>query len=60
MKGRPSNVLLTVIIGIVLLLACYVLGGLLIKARREVGEDPEALSRRQNPIAYSNSPSFYV
>ncbi|MEQ8382719.1 MAG: hypothetical protein RH949_10160 [Coleofasciculus sp. A1-SPW-01] len=42
MKKPPSNILLQVVIAIALLLAAYVIGGFLIKTRREVKDTPEA------------------
>jgi len=42
MEKRPSNIVLQVVIGIALLFAAYVIGGFLIKTRREVKDTPEA------------------
>ncbi|MFP5273437.1 hypothetical protein [Coleofasciculus sp.] len=41
MKKRPSNIVLQVVIAIALLFAAYVIGGFLIKTRREVKDTPE-------------------
>lgn len=42
MKKDPSNTLLLVVGGIVLILAIYALGSFIIKGRREFRDDPEA------------------
>ncbi|MEQ9668248.1 hypothetical protein [Coleofasciculus sp. G2-EDA-02] len=42
MKKHPINILLQVVIAIAILLAAYVIGGFLIKTRREVKDTPEA------------------
>jgi len=42
MKKNPSNILLQIVIAIALLFAAYVIGGFLIKTRREVKDTPEA------------------
>ncbi|MEQ8970805.1 MAG: hypothetical protein RIE73_10465 [Coleofasciculus sp. C1-SOL-03] len=58
MKKRPSNIVLQVVIGIALLFAAYVIGGFLIKTRREVKDTPEASlihikSNKSNCIGYN-------
>ncbi|MGB7442963.1 MAG: hypothetical protein WA919_18010 [Coleofasciculaceae cyanobacterium] len=41
MKTRPSNTIIKAFLGILVVLGLYIIGGLLIKVRREANESPE-------------------
>ncbi|MBE9126649.1 MULTISPECIES: hypothetical protein [unclassified Coleofasciculus] len=53
MKKRPSNILMQVVLGIIVIFVIYVIGGLFIRARRQVNEEPDVTWIHEFPITAS-------